>query len=260
MNYGLYLSAAGALTNLHRQDVIANNLANVNTVGFKPDMVFNQQRLPARLEGPHPDVSPQWLLEKLGGGNFVSPTHVNMKQGELEATSRPLDAAIQGDGFFVVAGDDPDNPQSLRLTRDGRFELDQNNQLILAASGQHVLGHDGQPITLNGTGAVTIDADGVIQQDGDVVGQLRLVEASDPTQIVKIGHNMLALREGADATSLVPASGRVHQGHVERSASDPIMTLNQLIGATKAVQGNARLMQYHDTLMEQAIGTFGRVA
>lgn len=260
MNYGLYLSAAGALTNLHRQDVIANNLANVNTVGFKPDMVFNQQRLPARLEGNHPGVSPQWLLEKLGGGNFIAPTHINLSQGALEATERPLDVAIQGDGFFVVAGDDPNNPASMRLTRDGRFELNADNQLVLASSGRPVLGIDHKPITVDPTEQVFIDADGVIRQNDVAVGQLQIVEPADATQLVKIGHNMIGLREGVDAAQLLPATGQVHQGHIERSAADPIMTLNSLISATKAVQGNARMMQYHDNIMEQAVGTFGRVA
>ena len=236
---------------------IGNNLANVNTVGFKPDMVFNQQRLPARLEGAYPDVSPQWLLEKLGGGNFVSPTHVNLIQGSLEATERALDVAIQGDGFFVLGGEG--NEPGTRLTRDGRFELDANNQLVLATSGQPVLDINNQPITLDTSGAVHIDGDGVIRQDGDVISQLRVVQPTDPTAIVKIGHNMVALQPGADESQLVPATGRLHQGHVERSAADPIATLNQLIAATKAVQGNAKMMQYHDNLMEQAVGTFGRV-
>jgi flagellar basal-body rod protein FlgF len=103
MNYGLYLSASGAMTAMHKQDVYANNLANVNTIGFKPDSVFTRHRLPERIEQPHLHADPHKLLEQLGGGQFIDPTFTNLTQGALTATDRPLDVAIDGEGFFVIS-------------------------------------------------------------------------------------------------------------------------------------------------------------
>src|ERR1043165_5413396 len=122
MNYGLYLSATGVLTNSHRQDVIANNLANSETVGFKRNLaLFQQRRTEADSQGAA-GLSDQTdpLLEKIGGGLLLSPTYVDHSQGTLEQTGQNLDVAIHGDGFFAVQ----DGKQT-RLTRDGRFLVDQ---------------------------------------------------------------------------------------------------------------------------------------
>ncbi|MHC4590466.1 MAG: flagellar basal body protein [Planctomycetota bacterium] len=84
MNYGLYLAASGALTNIHRQEVITNNLANATTAGFKPDMVYARQRLPERLESGA-GTDPKELLEQLGGGTALMPTRLDLSQGAVTA-------------------------------------------------------------------------------------------------------------------------------------------------------------------------------
>jgi len=126
--YGLYLSATGVLTNSYRQDVIANNLANAQTVGFKRSLALFQQR---RTEAQSPDaadLSDQTdpLLEHIGGGLLLAPTAIDHSQGTLEQTGQNLDLAIHGDGFFAVQ----DGKQT-RLTRDGRFLVDSDGHLIL---------------------------------------------------------------------------------------------------------------------------------
>jgi flagellar hook-basal body protein len=147
MNYGLYVSAAGALTSLHRQDVVANNLANLNTVGFKPDSVFTKTRLPERLESGQSFADPQYLLEQLGGGQHLHPTFISFRQGDLAETHNDLDVAIMGEGFFAVqAGSGPD---SIRLTRDGRFTLNTDGELVMSTSGMRVLDVNDEPIRLN---------------------------------------------------------------------------------------------------------------
>jgi flagellar basal-body rod protein FlgF len=251
MNYGLYLSAAGALTSMHQQDVYANNLANINTVGFKPDLAVTRERLPARLDNPSGNVEPHLLLERLGGGHFLNPTRVNLTQGALTATDNPLDLAIRGDGFFAIEGN--------HLTRDGRFTLDESGTLVMSATGKRVMDVNSQPIRLDPTMDVRIDADGEISQNGRVVAHLQIVEPADPSLLRKVGHSLMRLDPQAQ-TGLIPARGAVVQGHTESSAVDPIMTMNAMIGASKAVASNATMMQYHDHIMDQAINTFGRVA
>src|SRR3954469_23516855 len=108
MLYGLYLSATGVMTNAYRQDVIANNIANAESVGFKRDLALFQER-PTEAQarrfrggGPSGGQSND-LLEGLGGGMFASPTKIDTKSGELETTGNNLDVAIQGDaGYFMV--------------------------------------------------------------------------------------------------------------------------------------------------------------
>jgi flagellar basal body rod protein FlgG len=258
MNYGMYLAGAGVLTNLYRQDVMANNLANVNTVGFKPDMVLNRARLPERLESGA-DVNPQLLLEQLGGGALVNPTYISQSQGALKATGNPLDVAIDGEGYFVVAGDKNDGAGSFRLTRDGRFTLNSGGELVMAATGRRVLDVNGRAIELDPAAPVEINADGTITQNGAVAAQLQIVAPADPRSLEKAGDNLLRVA-GDDRGLLQPATGQIRQGHLEDSAVDPILALNELISATKAAQASAQMMQYHDQIAGQAIGTFGRVA
>ncbi len=258
MSYGLYLSAAGALSSMHRQDVLANNLANMNTVGYKPDQVITRQRLPERLESPHGFVDPKWLLEQLGGGHFVDSTRVMVGQGDLVATGNDLDLAIKGDGLFVVEGRGGTAPEHMRMTRDGRFTLNDDSELVMAATGRRVLDIDNRPITLTTGAPVTIDAAGGVRQGGAVVAELRLVNAPAGA-LVKEGENLLRFADGQRPTP-GPVTGRLHQGHTEASAVDPIMTLNAMMAAAKSAQSNLKMMQYHDQLLGQAFNTFGRVA
>jgi len=258
MSYGLYLSAAGALSSMHRQDVFANNLANMNTVGFKPDQVVTRQRLPERLESPQGFVDPKWMLEQLGGGQFIDPTRVSMMQGDLVATGNDLDVAISGEGLFVVAGPDGAAPGDTRMTRDGRFTLNDAGQLVMAASGRRVLDTEGAPIELAPGVPVTIDAAGGIHQGGALVATLRLVDVSAGT-LVKEGNDLLRFADG-ERPATRPFTGRLEQGHTEASAVDPILTLNGMMAAAKSAQANLKMMQYHDQLLGQAFNTFGRVA
>lgn len=261
MNYGLYLSAAGALTSLHRQDIYANNLANVNTPGFKPDMVFTRQRLPERLESPHLPADPQWLLEQLGGGQLVDPTYASLGQGILTRTANPLDLAIEGDGFFVVSADQgaAASNEDIRLTRDGRFTLSPDGTLVMAATGMPALDVNNEVIRLDPSGGdVVISETGEIEQNGQVVARLQVVSPTDPTLLEKVGDNLLKFRDSEAAR--VPATGRIEQGFIEGSAVDAIKAMNAMIGASKAVSTNATMIRYHDQVMGQAINTFGRVA
>lgn len=118
MNYGLYLSASGVLTNMYRQDVIANNLANVETVGFKLDLPSIRQRDPESIEDSFGSDVSKRLLDKLGGGVLAAQQRINFSPGPIEKTGAPLDVALDSPGAFFCgqrrqrstkpAGDTPD--------------------------------------------------------------------------------------------------------------------------------------------------------
>ncbi len=255
MNYGLYLAAAGAIDASYRQTVLANNLVNSETIGFKPDMVFGRQRLPERLaSGGGVAIDPQVMLEKLGGTPTLDSTYINLKQGGLVATGNPLDLAINGDGFFVVE----DGEQQMLLTRDGRFAIDENGQLVTADNGMAVLDARNRPIRVARDLSVEINSRGDVQQDGKVVATIRITQPTDPLDLVKVGSNLLK-SSSLPAASTRATNGRVVQGHLESSAVDPVTLLKDLIGVAKSFGANIKMMQYQDHLMGQAINTFGRV-
>lgn len=257
MNYGLYLSAAGAQSASHRQDILANNLANMNTTGFKPDFVVNRERLPARLEQSGSFAEPKMLLERLGGGLLVEPTRVDLTQGSLDSTGNDLDLAIEGDGMFVVSAGGS-GPDDLRLTRDGRFTLSPTGDLVMTTNGLQVLDENNLPIRLDPTTSVSIDANGSVSQNGRAVARLQVIDVQSE-DLAKVGENLLRFADGA-TPSRMPASGRVQQGYVEQSAVDPVSTLNDMIKATKAANGNMKMIQYHDFALGQVMNTFARVS
>lgn len=261
MNYGLYLSAAGALTNRYRQDVFANNLANVNTHGFKPLSPAISNRPPESIENPDRFGTAQALLDKLGGGVLAGPQSVDFSPGPIEITGNPLDAALtQDDTFFVVRTTDPATGQTdTRVTRDGRFSLNVNGQLT-TQSGHLVLGPGDQPITVDPAAKAAIDPAGrLIDHDGNVLATLQVVRVPEPGEaLVPAARGTFAFtgpdtRQPVDYVDLRPAA-------LERSGTQAVPTLMKLVAASKAASSNANMIRYHDTLMDRAVNTLGRVA
>ncbi len=260
MNYGLYLSASGALTALYRQDVFANNLANVQTVGFKADRPSVRQRDAESVEGGFSEFR-KHLLDKMGGGVMAGPQVVSFTRGSLTATGNPLDLALREDNsFFAVQMKNPtDGSTQIRLTRDGRFSLDAQGQLVTRTGGHPVLNEQNQPITLATDQPVQVSPDGQITQGGEAVAQLQITAVARRDQLVKQGQNMLWFENGMDQR--VPTEdATVVPEHVESSSVDPVRALMDLVSATKAVGSNGNLIKYHDQMMEKAINTLGRLA
>ena len=257
MNYGLYLSASGALTHLERQNVIANNLANASTVGFKPDLVYTRQRLPERLEG-NVAIGPQRMLEMLGGGLAPHGNLISGAQGSLTKTGRDLDLAIEGKGYLLVREGTGD--ETLRFTRDGRLTLNRAGELVMVVNGLSVLDDNDQPIRLDRALPVEVRENGDVIQGDQVRARLQLAVPRSDRALVKVGGNLLRLRDGIGPDQRAPAEGRLRQGHLESSAVDPIKTLMSLTAAAKAVMANAKMMQFHDHIIGQAVNTLGRVA
>lgn len=255
MNYGLYMSTAGMLTKSATLDALSNNLANVTTTAFKPDRVFLKQREPARVEDGLPYLPSDKLLEQLGGGTLMAPTYPDLTPAALHDTGSPLDLAIQGDGFFQIA-DGPDSTD-VRLTRDGRFMLDENGRLVRADDGRAVLDDSGADIELDPTLEVHIAGDGSIYQAGDVVATLGIVSPAAPNALVKAGGNLFKLRDAGARTN--PATGVVRQGMLENSGVDPVSTMTQIIDVARAFERNLKMIQIFDQNLTRAINTLGRV-
>ena len=258
MIYGLYLSASGVRTSAHRQDVIANNLANAETVGFKKDLALFRQRLTEaqerRTAGGFPPgaAASNDLLEALGGGHVLNPTVVDTSQGELEPTGSPLDVAIEGGGYFAV-----DHRGQTRLTRNGQFAVDGEGNLILSnENGQKVLDADRNPIQLAPGGDVYVGKDGTISQRGQTVARLGVFDVANPAGLVKQGATLLS----HGGQELQPAKNvTLHNESVERANVDPTTELVALMDTQRQLEANANMIRYQDQTLSKLVNEVGKI-
>lgn len=261
MNYGLNISASGVVTSMYRQDVMANNLANISTIGYKPDSAFVMQRDAARVEDGLMNLPSNVLLERLGAGTLLGRNRISEAQGELQTTGNALDAAIRGSGFFVMQAEGSGGEQRVRLTRDGRFTLDENGRLVGSATGLAVLDESGRTITVDrAAGGLAINRDGTLSQNGRAIAKIQVSETPDAWSLRKIGNNLFE-PTASQANQLSPAANaEVIGGSLEQSGVDPVRAIMGVTSAGSAVSSNARMMQLHDELMGRAINTFGRIS
>lgn len=261
MNYGVNISASGVMTSMYRQDVLSNNLANILTPGFKPDTPFVKQRDAARIEDGLMNMPSNRLLERLGAGTLLAPNRTSRAQGDLEVTGNPLDAAIRGTGYFVVEAASGGGENRIRLTRDGRFTLNANGQLVTAASGLSVLDDGGRVINVDrAAGSLAIGRDGTITQRGRAVARIQVGVVPEPDSLKKIGDNLFEPTSSQADRLTSSEDAEVIGGSLERSGVDPVMAIMGVTSAGSAVANNARMIQLQDEMMGRAINTLGRLA
>lgn len=241
------------LVNLSRQmalgrelDVIANNVANVNTNGFKARASRFQEymRTPASAEAfPRPDRRVSYVLD--------NGTALDTSSGAIERTGNPLDAAIKGDAFFAVQ-----TPAGERYTRNGSFELDGRGQLV--NSDGHVVLGDGGPITFSPNEyGFNIAADGTITTDQGQRGKLRLVRFADQQALKNEGANLFS---SAAAAQPAGAAASVASGAVERSNVKPVLEMSRLMEVNRAYTQIAGIITRTDELRRSAIQRLADVA
>ncbi|MFW5653631.1 MAG: flagellar hook-basal body protein [Planctomycetota bacterium] len=253
------MAASGMHTNEYRMDVAANNLANIQTTGYKPDFVTLMQRQPERVEDGLALRNPNKLLEKLSGGILLAPTQTKFSQGVVTSTGNPLDVALEGDGFFAVDLGRGEPAERFRFTRDGRMTIDPDGFLTHIASRAKMLDQNDRPIRLHPNADVTIQEDGAVIQDGVVTAQLQVTAPAEFQSLTKEGANLFALNDAALQTRQQMHTTPVKSGHIEQSAVTPIDALMGMNRAASAVKRAAKMLQFHDETMEAAISKFGRV-
>ncbi|MBI5865540.1 MAG: flagellar hook-basal body protein [Planctomycetes bacterium] len=237
MIYGLYQSAAGMMTHEFRQDVIANNLANAETVGFKREIASIAERKPATEAGVRRGPSDR-LLDVLSGGSWLGRTETDFSPGAFQLTSNPTDVAIVGAGFLRVSS----GGQEL-LTRDGRMMTDAEGTLVATSDGAPMLSEAGLPIRVNPRGGpVSIDETGAVSQNNAVVGRLSVVDVANAAALRKAGAGRYTLGDQEP----VPSAARLWSNHVEQSGVQPIFELTGMLEASRAYQLNAQMLTLQD--------------
>lgn len=264
MNYGFHLATGGVLAAMRKVDVVSNGLANMNSNGFKPDVLMPRERPAERIEGlspfGDPTAPPRPLLERLGGGVRFDPDRIDLSQGPLERTDLETDFAIVGEGFFALAGPGdapPARGAPVDLTRDGAFMVDTQGMLRRAGDGRAILGESGRPVKIDPARPFGVDDKGRVFQEGGEVARIRIVRPVDPKQLTKVGGNVLR----APSVERVPDGNTSLQGRtLEKSGVDGVTAMVELLRQFRLVDANLRMLQFQDSMNEQAIRGIARVA
>ena len=251
MLYGMYISAAGAMANSYRQDVVANNLANVDTVAFKKDLaLFKARPTEAALNGSNRQTAA--MLESTGGGTFALPTYTNFSQASLEKSNSAYDVALTEEGFFQVQ----DGDQTM-YTRDGRFMIAQDGTTLVTASSEvPVLDSEGNTISLLPGIEPVIDRNGFISQDGQAIARIGTVKFEDTGALKKVGANMYQ----ADPAQAMPAEAKMSQGYLETSGVNALEEITSMIKTQRLFQNNVTMLQIQDQTLGAAISKLGNIA
>jgi len=228
---------------LRRQlDVVANNVANMNTTGFKGDRMLFAESL--QKLGTRPEDRASFVIDK--------GTYRDFTAGALTATGSKLDAAIDGDGFFRVQ-----TPEGQMYTRDGRFSRDPEGRLV-TASGHRVLDDGGGEIVIpQEAGNVDIGLDGSVTVDGAFVGRIGVARFAQPQLLEAKGDLLYAAGNGQAA---LPAENpRVVQGMVEGSNVQAVVEMTRMIDVNRAYAQADQLADQGDRLQRDSASRIGRV-
>jgi flagellar basal-body rod protein FlgG len=254
----LYTAATGMEALETKLDVIANNMANINTTGFKKDranfedVFYRQYRMPGAEDG---DGNRTATGIEVGLGTRVSSTQSNHEQGSFETTSNQLDLAIEGDGFFQVQNPNGD----FYYTRAGNFGLNANGLLVLGSANNGYILEPNVTIPPEATDVV-ITADGQVQirtQDSpnlQTVTQLQLAKFVNPDGLLKLGDNLYQKTDASgEPTVGAPGQqgfGNTRQGFLEASNVEPVTELIDLITTQRAFELNSQVVQAGDQIMQ----------
>jgi flagellar basal-body rod protein FlgF len=262
---GLYTAASGALVAQSMADNVANNLANIDTSGFKQTLlqiqsaptldIYRIQTDPGQTpQGAPKGVSVAPHVGQLGTGSWVYDTPEDFAQGALQSTGNKYDLAVTGspNAFFTVQ-----TPQGTRYTRDGQFTVDANNNLT-TLDGNLVLGQNNQPIALlPALGPATIGTDGTVSQAGQQIGQITLTGFNNLLALRKEGDNNFVDTGNAQPGAPGVNSG-IQQGFLEKSNGNVVTSMVQLITAERWFDANERSIKTEDDATNQVLTSVAR--
>ena len=228
MDRGLYIAASGMIAEQVRQDLIANDLANTSTAGYKSDRAtqrgFEEMLLANTVNGAE--------IGSLGNGVGIDRQATDWRPQPTRRTEEPLDFAIGGEGFFAVQGD-----AGVMYTRNGRFAAAADGTLT-TSTGDPVLGRDGQPLRVRPDGTVA-------------AADLQVVLLNNPT---KAGEGLVAGQPAGQA----PADS-VRSGELEGSGADPARAMVDMIASMRAFEAGQRVIRTIDDTLGKAVNEVGVV-
>jgi len=247
---GFYSAVSAMIARLKQQELISHNISNLNTPGFKQTLTSMEEFMNVNVySASGASTSGQiQALGEMGLGVSAAPEITDFSQGSLRGTGQVLDLAIEGDGFFNV-----ETPEGERYTRDGRFTLDAESNLV-TVDGYFVLSETGQQITLP-EGEIRISSDGEIFVDGSSQASLGLAVFEDPSgELIRHPGNMY---ESTGQPAGDPA-GSIVQGYLEMANVDPAVMMTEMSKVARAYEAAQQMVQSQDELLGKAISVLGQ--
>jgi flagellar basal-body rod protein FlgF len=232
------IAASGLRARMESLDLLANNVANASTGGYKADREFYSLYSAPEAQ----DSSTMPLIER---------PWIDMAQGTLHETGNPLDVALTGKGFFAV-----DGPTGPLYTRNGSFRLAADGKLTTADG--YALRGTGGPFRLDGTRPIDISADGTIRQNGLAVGKLEVVDFSSTAGLSKQGNNYLRAGDPS-VRPAAPGGTTVEQGHLEASNTGSAESAVRLVNVMRQFEMLQKAAQLGAEMNRQAIEQVARV-
>jgi flagellar basal-body rod protein FlgF len=235
MSNVIYAALSRQQALMREMSIVANNVANASTTGFRRDeFIFSEYVSAIRGE---PSLSQTAI-----GGRMIDPS-----RGEMIKTGAPLDIAIEGEGYFSV-----ETPRGSRLTRAGSFAVNEEGNIV-TAQGDRLSGEGGSAITIpTGASQIVVSIDGVISADGAPVGRIALVDAA-PETLMREGDNLF--RVEGETTPVENAAMR--QGYVEGSNVRPVAELARLIEVQRAYEMSQQMIEEEADRARRAVETLG---
>ena len=241
-------AASGLRARMETLDMLANNLANASTGGFKSDREFyslyvsgeaqsSAEAIPGEVATTVPVIEKHWT---------------DFSQGLLVPTGNSLDLALSGKGFFAVNG-----PSGPLYTRNGNFRLSASG-VLETAEGYALRAQNGKTIQTQSPNALQVLPDGEVRQDGQAVGKLELANLSDKTSMVKQGNNYFSLAE-PNAKPAPAADARVEQGKIENSNVSPAEAAVRLVSVMRQFEMLQRAVALGQDMNRRAIEEVARV-
>ena len=243
MENAAYIGLSRQMTLRRELDIVANNIANANTTGFKVEQLLVGTEVGARARNDSIKPGASFVLDNGVGRDFG--------QGALQQTGRSLDFGIEGEGAFFTVNDGTADA----YTRDGAFTLDPTGKLVTKA-GLAVQGDGGDIILDPALGAAVIGEDGTISQNGALVGKLTLARFETLGALSKDGDGLY--RNRSNSTPIEATGAKISQGSLEASNVNPLTEITSMIEISRAYEQATRMIENVNDLSKRAVERLGR--
>ncbi|MEC7641479.1 MAG: flagellar basal-body rod protein FlgF [Nitrospinota bacterium] len=262
MDESIFVAVSGIMKQERKMEILSNNLANMNNVGFKKDQLAFEALLSPFKKDTSFEASRNVLLPaSKSNANIayvgVSEFATDNTQGTLEKTDNSFDLALEGEGYFSVQ-----TPDGVRYTRKGNFQLDSQGRLT-TQNGVPVLTAQGAPLIIQGGGgAITIDINGNVSAGAGLnnlpVGQIKVTKFNDGVLLEKEGDGLFKLKDPTQQEVPAPTT-RVRQGYLEQSNVSSVEEMTKMMAAVRAFEGLQKLIQGLDQVDGTAANNLGRL-
>lgn len=266
---GIYTALSGSLAQATKIDTIANNIANVNTTGFKKDQqTFGEyltalEKSPDVLQTPRVPASIESFYHMNGGDKaFVNATgtYTNFDQGSLKQTGGRLDFALEGKGFFEIA-----TPSGTQLTRAGNFTIDSNGGLVTkdgyAVLMEPSLNEEGVPnsreIKFSGSAQAYVSENGEVYEGENRIGKISVVQVNNEESLQKTGNNYFSFKSNQPVEYTQTANPQLKQGFLESSNVNIVNEMTEMITAQRVFEGTQKAISAYDAMADKMINVVG---